>query len=240
MMMTGGSFLEFWPPIMADDTRKRLEGYPRPDKILNAVASAFGEQRGRLVEKQGQNNTAKKVAIYLMKRYTRLDNKEIGQVFGGLHYSAVSKTAARPEKELSKDKGLAKLVDRLVSNVKPDTISVCDSAKVIKMRKIKAEDDPVLAAIKVRLNEALGDNVRQIILFGSRSSGNAERDSDYDILVLVQKRSGVLEDQVDRIAYEMLDRYGAVVTIFVDEMATFQREKSEPLFCNIRQEGSVL
>jgi hypothetical protein len=26
----------------------------------------------------------------------------------------------------------------------------------------------------------------------------------------------------------------------VDEMATFQREESEPLFCNIRQEGSVL
>jgi hypothetical protein len=51
--------------------------------------------QGRLVEKQGQNNTAKKVAIYLMKRYTCLDNKEIGQVFGGLHYSAVSQTGKR-------------------------------------------------------------------------------------------------------------------------------------------------
>ena len=98
--------------------RKRLEDYPRPDKILGAVASAFGEPQGRLVEKQGRNNTAKKVAIYLMKRYACLDNKEIGQVFGGLHYSAVSKAAARLEKELAKDKDLAKLVDRLVSNVK--------------------------------------------------------------------------------------------------------------------------
>jgi chromosomal replication initiation ATPase DnaA len=82
------------------------------------VASAFGEPQGRLVEKQGQNNNAKKVAIYLMKRYTCLDNKEIGQVFGGLHYSAVSKAAARLEKELAKDKDLTKLVGRLVSNVK--------------------------------------------------------------------------------------------------------------------------
>ncbi len=65
--------------------RKRLKDYPRPDKILAAVASAFGEPEGRLVEKQGRNNTAKKVAIYLMKRYTCLDNKEIGRVFGGLH-----------------------------------------------------------------------------------------------------------------------------------------------------------
>ena len=44
--------------------------------------------------------------------------KEIGQLFGGFHYSAVSKAAARLEKELSKDKDLAKLVDRLRSNVK--------------------------------------------------------------------------------------------------------------------------
>ena len=53
-----------------------------------------------------------------MKRYTCLGNKEIGQVFGGLHYSAVSKAAARLEKELAEDKDLTKLVGRLVSNVK--------------------------------------------------------------------------------------------------------------------------
>jgi chromosomal replication initiation ATPase DnaA len=81
------------------------------------VASAFGEPQARFVKKQGRN-TAKKVAIYLMKRYICVDNKEIGQVFGGLHYSAVSKAAARLEKELAKDKDLTKLFDRLVSNVK--------------------------------------------------------------------------------------------------------------------------
>jgi len=98
--------------------RKRLEHYPRPDKILAAVASAFGQPQGRVLEKQGRKNTAKKVATYLMKRYACLDNKEIGKMFGGLHYSAVSKAAARLERELSKDKHLANLLDRLVSNVK--------------------------------------------------------------------------------------------------------------------------
>lgn len=108
------------------------------------------------------------------------------------------------------------------------------------MRKFKTEDDPVLTAIKDRLHKVLPGSVRQIILFGSRSRGDAGKDSDYDILLLVDKRSGVLEDQVDDIAYEMLDRYGAVVTIFVDEMTTFQREQDEVLFCNIRREGAVL
>ena len=39
---------------------------------------------------------------------------------------------------------------------------------------------------------------------------------------------------------KMLDRYGAVVTIFVFEMETFERETHEPLFCNIRREGVLL
>lgn len=108
------------------------------------------------------------------------------------------------------------------------------------MKKNRTGDDPVLTAIKERLHEVLNDNVKQIILFGSRSRGTAERDSDYDVLLLVQKRSEALEDRVDDIAYEILDRYGAVVTIFVDEMATFQMDQSEPLFCNIRREGAVL
>jgi len=108
------------------------------------------------------------------------------------------------------------------------------------MRKIKAEYDPVLTAIKQRLREILSKNAREIILFGSRARRDAERNSDYDILFLVDKKSRLLEDQVDDIAYEMLERYGVVVTIFVDEVKAFQRDQSEPLFCNIRQEGAVL
>jgi len=108
------------------------------------------------------------------------------------------------------------------------------------MGRLKTETDSVLNAIKQRLHEVLGDKVRQIILFGSRSRGDAEEDSDYDILLLVEKRTRALEDQVDDVAYEMLDRYGAVVTIFVFEIETFERETHEPLFRNIRREGIVL
>ena len=53
-----------------------------------------------------------------MKCYACLDNKEIGKVFCGLHYSAVSKSVARLEKELSKDKDLAKPVEKIMSNVR--------------------------------------------------------------------------------------------------------------------------
>jgi chromosomal replication initiation ATPase DnaA len=34
------------------------------------------------------------MTIYLIKRYSGLGNQEIGELFGGKHYSAVSKSAA--------------------------------------------------------------------------------------------------------------------------------------------------
>jgi predicted nucleotidyltransferase len=98
----------------------------------------------------------------------------------------------------------------------------------------------MLRALKVRLDEILGNTLEQIILFGSRSRKDAKEDSDYDILVLVEKRTPGIEDQVDALAYEMLNQFGAVVTIFVEEMRTYESALHEPLFCNIRQEGAVL
>ena len=106
--------------------------------------------------------------------------------------------------------------------------------------KRQAEANSIITTIKQRLHEVLGDRIQKIILFGSRSRGDAEEDSDYDVLLLVDKRTREIESQVDNIAYEMLDDYGAVVIIFVFEMETFERETQEPLFCNIRREGVLL
>jgi len=106
--------------------------------------------------------------------------------------------------------------------------------------KLKTEEDLIIKVIKQRLHEVLGDRVQKIILFGSRSRGDAEEDSDYDVLLLADKRTREIENQVDNIAYEMLEDYGAVVIIFVFEMETFERETQEPLFCNIRREGVLL
>ena len=108
------------------------------------------------------------------------------------------------------------------------------------MKRFKTASNRVLMAVKTRLCEVLGDNLRRVILFGSRSREDARKDSDYDILVLVEKRTPAIEDQVDAVAYEMLAQRSAVVTIFVEELATYDRTPHEPLFCNIRQEGAVL
>jgi chromosomal replication initiation ATPase DnaA len=58
------------------------------------------------------------VAVYLIKRYSGLSNKEIGEIFGGIHYSSISKISIRLKDEMARNKDLDSLVKRIESNVK--------------------------------------------------------------------------------------------------------------------------
>jgi putative transposase len=97
--------------------RGRLKERMGPDEILQMVAEKYGEEPEAL-RARGRNREARKVAIYVMKRYSGLSNGEVAKRFGALHYSAVTKVCARLEVEMKKDKGLRKVVEEVMSNVK--------------------------------------------------------------------------------------------------------------------------
>lgn len=98
--------------------RKRFVEYPSPMEVLGVVSEAFGVNQEEILDRGGRANTARKVAIYFCQRYTGLCNEAIGELFGGIHYSTVSKITARLREEMLKDKELSKLVDHLNSHFK--------------------------------------------------------------------------------------------------------------------------
>jgi hypothetical protein len=98
--------------------RKRLTDYVVPGEILSVVSNYFKIHIEDIKDKRCRNNTAKKVAIYLMKRYSGLSNSEIGHMFGGVHYSAISQSSKRLAVEMENDENLHKLIRDLMSNVK--------------------------------------------------------------------------------------------------------------------------
>jgi putative transposase len=98
--------------------RKRLMEYPSPREVVGVVSEAFGINREEILDRRGRTNMARKAAIYLCQRYTGLSNEVIGAMFGGIHYSGVSKVAARIREEILKDKELSKLMDNLNSHFK--------------------------------------------------------------------------------------------------------------------------
>jgi hypothetical protein len=98
--------------------RNKLKEHPTVGEIVEAVTRAFGVNRGAILETGDKENRVRKVALYIAHQYSGLSNEEIGMRFGGIHYSAVSKAAARVRKEMASDKDFAKLVNELDSHFK--------------------------------------------------------------------------------------------------------------------------
>ncbi|MEW5744704.1 MAG: helix-turn-helix domain-containing protein [Nitrospirota bacterium] len=98
--------------------RKRLTEQVLPSEIIRKVARAFGTEESTIKEKGIKSNSARKVSIYFVQKYAGLNNEEIGRLFGGIHFSAVSKASAGVKEEIAHDKRLAKIVEGLDSNFK--------------------------------------------------------------------------------------------------------------------------
>ncbi len=95
--------------------RKRLLEYLPLDEVVKAIARAFKIDEEVIRGRGGRKNTARRVALYLAQRYTGLSNKAIGGVFGGIHYSAVSKASGKLREEMTSDRRLSRLVSELDS-----------------------------------------------------------------------------------------------------------------------------
>ena len=98
--------------------RKRFGVSFDVEDVVREVAREFGESEEAIKRKGSRDNRARKVAIYIVKRYSGLSNEKIAKIFGGIHYSAVSKVSERVRKEMEVDKKLLRMIEMLNSKFK--------------------------------------------------------------------------------------------------------------------------
>jgi predicted nucleotidyltransferase len=97
--------------------------------------------------------------------------------------------------------------------------------------------DPVLTRFRAALDRVYGDRVERVVLFGSRTRGDARPDSDYDVAIF-------LNDLTDR--WDEVDRIADIATDIMDETGAFvhampyraeaYRDRT-PLMHEVRGEG---
>ncbi len=104
-----------------------------------------------------------------------------------------------------------------------------------------APDNEIVRKIKQGVKETDAD--AQIILYGSRALGTARKDSDWDILILVNSPSVTIkEEQVFRHRlYDVELETGQVISTFVYSVSDWKTKMFvTPLFQNIQKEGIYL
>jgi putative transposase len=98
--------------------RKTLRRRDEPEELLEAIAGYLKVSVADLTLLKGEERD---IVVYILKTYTELSNKEVGEYFGGLSYSAVAKIKERFLDKLNKDRVLKKKVEKIkqdMSNVK--------------------------------------------------------------------------------------------------------------------------
>ncbi len=87
-----------------------------------------------------------------------------------------------------------------------------------------------------RAQDALGDRIHELLLFGSAARGEARGiDSDVDVFVVLDTKDH--EDELRDIAYDVQLEHGVVVSLHVKTKRRFEERKDHPFMKNVLEEG---
>ncbi len=90
------------------------------------------------------------------------------------------------------------------------------------------------------MRERLGARARRIILFGSRARGDARPESDYDVVIVVDRRSPDVRRALLEIEVELLDRHGSLVACVLRDEREWAASQGMPIGLNVAREGVPL
>ncbi|MBI2353977.1 MAG: nucleotidyltransferase domain-containing protein [Deltaproteobacteria bacterium] len=100
------------------------------------------------------------------------------------------------------------------------------------------EIERIVTEAKNRLHDLYGDQLKDIILFGSYARGDYSHDSDLDLLLLLESPHDYNSEWARylRLAGDLSLKYDTLVSIIPMDYATYQTRKT-PLILNVRREG---
>ena len=98
--------------------RRQLKVTKDVEEIIHAICSYLNVTRDVILEEKRE---FRNIAICLSKKYTGLTNREIGSLFGGISYSAITRVYQRFGEKILKNRDLRKQIEdigNILSNVK--------------------------------------------------------------------------------------------------------------------------
>jgi predicted nucleotidyltransferase len=107
-----------------------------------------------------------------------------------------------------------------------------------KLHMMITQSNYILSSIQDTLKEVMPANAK-VILFGSQARGDAREDSDWDLLVLLDKER-LEESDHDRYAYPLFElgwRIDAQIHPILYASSEWAKRKISPFYKNVEQEG---
>jgi len=98
----------------------------------------------------------------------------------------------------------------------------------------------IVSEFKKKVSEKFGK--AEVILFGSHARGDAEKESDIDVFVILNRDADIkVKESIYDIAYELSLEYDVVLDVSVCSRAEWDRYRGVlPFIVNVEKEGVVV
>ncbi len=109
------------------------------------------------------------------------------------------------------------------------TVWLCDRIKVLKPLCIMPySQDSILKNFSEQIRGKFGERIINLKLFGSRARGDARPDSDYDVLLVLDRVTEADRDVVADVVGEMIQRHEQYVSCNMYSQDEFARLNAPP------------
>jgi len=99
------------------------------------------------------------------------------------------------------------------------------------------KEDKIIQEIRQRLIQHFGEALHELWLFGSRSRGDNDIYSDYDLLVVVDGKIKEVKKVVQEVEWLCMEKYEVLVSSIVYTPGIWEKAKNSPLGINIQKDG---
>jgi len=101
------------------------------------------------------------------------------------------------------------------------------------------DNKKILKDLNSLLRSRFADDIKDIVLFGSQVNGQAHKDSDYDILIILKKKADwKIEREISDLCYEVDLKYNIITdTHVIGEPELNTLRGKQPIFVNAIANG---
>jgi len=102
------------------------------------------------------------------------------------------------------------------------------------------ETRSLISQVKAHLIKMYGERIKKVILYGSYVRGEATKDSDIDVLVLVDESLNPFEvrESLSDLLFDILLEEGELISVMAIPEHLFENYDS-PFMLNVRKEGII-
>ncbi len=102
--------------------------------------------------------------------------------------------------------------------------------------------DKALKAFAERTEKEINGSIEALVVYGSVARGEATRESDVDIMVMLNRPSSEMKEKVRRIRDDVVFEYGQAITLDFETYSSLRKmaENDDMFASNVLEEGKAL